>query len=171
MVNLKDLWIGDKVRLCASGRIGKFEGVNKDGKARISIDAKIILTSASNLERVEVEEPFFDIDLFLAEDRIQTQKSKPAVKINFNHTLDLHIEKLAPKLANDPPSRILAYQLAQSENFIKEAIRLNYPHITIIHGKGQGVLRTAIAHQLKGFPEVRFTFSKNQDGAVEVWLI
>jgi dsDNA-specific endonuclease/ATPase MutS2 len=172
MAGLNDLWIGDRVKLKTSGRTGKFEGVNKEGKARISVDGKIILSDVSNLEILpEDEGVMFDIDLFLEEERVREQRAKPIVKVKVNHTLDLHIDKLAPEIVNDPPSRILEYQLAQSAQFISDAIRLNYPHITIIHGKGQGVLREAIAHQLKGYPQVRFTFSKNQDGAVEVLLI
>ncbi|HMU04390.1 MAG TPA: Smr/MutS family protein, partial [Saprospiraceae bacterium] len=90
--------------------------------------------------------------------------------IKFDHTLDLHLEKLAPHMQNELPARILEFQVQKSEVFIREAISKKYPHITIIHGKGAGVLKEQIEAQLKGFPQVRFTFSKNGGGAVEVWL-
>ncbi|MCZ2101097.1 MAG: Smr/MutS family protein [Chitinophagales bacterium] len=172
MVDLKLLWIGDTVKIISSGRVGKFEGLNKEGKARIAVQEKVFLATANNLEKLEDEKPYeFDIDHFLEEEKQKEQKQKTPLKIKLNNLLDLHIDKLAPHMVNELPQRILEFQLAESEKFIKEAIRLNYPQITIIHGKGQGVLKEAITHQLGGFSQVRFTFTKNQGGAVEIWLI
>ena len=56
------------------------------------------------------------------------------------------------------------------DTFMNNALMLGYQELRIIHGKGEGVLREAILHQLKDFNQVRFTFSKNGGGAVEVWL-
>ena len=170
MADLKSLWVGDMVTIKSSGRTGKFEGVNQEGKARISVGGRIILTNVSNLEILPDEAATgFDIDRFLEEEK-QAALNAP-LKVKANEVLDLHIDRLAPDMVNDLPQRILEYQLAASEKFIREAIRLNAPQITIIHGKGAGVLRQAIEVQLKMFPQVRFTFSKNQGGAVEIWLL
>jgi len=46
MVNLKELWIGDNVRLKKSGRIGTFEG-EVNGKARVKLKDKIVLSIRS----------------------------------------------------------------------------------------------------------------------------
>ncbi len=172
MVDLKSLWIGDMLSIKSSGRIGKFEGINKEGKARITVEGRIILTNASNIELLpDATSKGFDIDAFLEEEKQKEVTSKAPIKIKAHDVLDLHIDKLAPDMVNDLPQRIIEYQLATSEKFISEAIRLNTPQITIIHGKGTGVLRQAIESQLKMFPQVRFTFSKNQGGAVEIWLL
>ncbi|MBK8519027.1 MAG: Smr/MutS family protein [Saprospiraceae bacterium] len=168
-MNLSELWTGEKVRIKSSGRIGRFQGVNNNGKARIKSEEKIFLVNLENLEVLPESEYFPNMDEFLNQDSIIQVKSKP-LNINFNSTLDLHIDKLAPEKQNDTPGRIMDYQLQQSQNFIEEAIRKKYPHITIIHGKGQGVLKNAIEHQLSQYNEVRFTFSKNGGGAVEIWL-
>jgi dsDNA-specific endonuclease/ATPase MutS2 len=170
MIQLKDLWIGDSLKIISSGKSGKFLGINADGKARIQTEDKIILTTAQNLELVPEKEFQFDIDDFLKQEKKAAQSSSPPLKIKFDHTLDLHIDKLAPHLENEISARILEYQLQQSEIFIKNAIEKKYPHITIIHGKGQGVLKQAIEHQLSLFHQVKITFSKNGGGAVEVWL-
>ncbi len=170
-MDIKELWIGDKVKILSSGKLGKYEGINNEGKLRISVLDKIILTRANNIEKIVEDEVLFDIDAFLKEEKEKDKSLKPALKIKFEHTLDLHLEKLAPEMINDIPSRILDYQLERSKKFIQDAIDSHYPHITIIHGKGQGVLRDAISHQLKSFSQVRFTFSKSQGGAVEIWLI
>lgn len=170
MVDLKSLWIGDRVRLVASGRSGTFEGVHTDGRARVKIDEKIILCAAANLEPLAETESYPDIHAFLASEDKKEAATTKKVAVNFDHTLDLHIEKLAPHMQNEIAGRIMDYQLEQSRAFIRRAIDRGYPHITIIHGKGEGVLREAILHQLGDFHQVRFKFSKNGGGAVEVWL-
>ena len=172
-MDLKDLWIGDRVRLISSGREGRFEGLNSDGKARIKVGQAVIITNERNLEMVPEKEVFPDIDKILQEEenlRISTPKSPGKANIYKDSVLDLHIEKLAPQMKGESSGRIMEYQLRESEVFIKSAIAKGNPHITIIHGKGQGILKEAIEHQLKLFPEVKITFSKNGGGAVEVWL-
>ena len=168
-MQLKDLWVGESVLIRSSGKTGKFEGINKEGKARIRVESKILLVTGDNLDVVPEIEHFPDIHDFLNAENKSENKTKP-LKIKFDHTLDLHIDKLAPHMENELPARIMEYQLRKSDLFIREAIDKNYPHITIIHGKGQGVLKEAIEHQLNEFHQIRFTFSKNGGGAVEVWL-
>lgn len=169
-MNLKDLWIGDMVLILSSGKKGRFNGENKEGKARIEVGDKILLVTHTNLQLLPEEEFYPDIHEFLrGEDQKQSLENKP-LKINFEHTLDLHIEKLAPHLENEPSGRILEYQLQRSEAFIRHAIDKKYPHFTIIHGKGQGVLKQAIEHQLSLFYQIKLTFTKNGGGAIEVWI-
>lgn len=168
-MQIRELWIGERVMIKSSGKTGKFEGINKEGKARIRIEGKILLVRESNLDLIPEKEHFPDIHEFLNMEKNAEKKITP-LKIKFDHTLDLHIDKLAPHMENDLPSRIMEFQLQKSDTFIRNAIDKKYPHITIIHGKGQGVLKVAIEHQLQQFHQIRFTFSKNGGGAVEVWL-
>lgn len=44
-MNIKDLWIGESVRIKTSGKTGRFEGINHQGKARISVDQKNLTCS------------------------------------------------------------------------------------------------------------------------------
>ena len=172
-MDLKTMWIGDRVRLKSSGRQGRFEGLNADGRARIRVGQSIIITGSANLEAIPEQETFPDIDAFLREDAQNSNAAQAKLKklnVYTDCILDLHIEKLAPDMKNEPSGRILEFQLKESEKFLKAAISRGSPHITIIHGKGQGVLKEAIEHQLKLFTEVKITFSKNGGGAVEVWL-
>ena len=169
-MNIKDLWIGESVRIKTSGKTGRFEGINHQGKARISVDQKILLVAAENLEVLPEKEYFPDINDYLKEQVKQEKKESVKPKIKLNHTLDLHIEKLAPAMQHEGNGRILDFQLEKSEAFIRQAIDHKFPHITIIHGKGQGILKQAIEHQLTLFHQVKITFSKNGGGAIEVWL-
>ncbi|MFZ1456476.1 MAG: Smr/MutS family protein [Saprospiraceae bacterium] len=169
-MNLSELWMGEKVMIKSSGKIGIFEGVNSEGKARIKYDNKIFLVTAQNLEIVPEKEVFPDIYAYLERENKTLEAKAKVLDITFNHTIDLHIEKLAPHMKNELSGRILDYQLEKTRLFIRDAIDRNFPHITIIHGKGQGVLKSEIEHILKDYLQVRFTFSKNGGGAVEVWL-
>ncbi len=163
----QDIWIGESVRIKSSGREGRFEGLNSDGKARVSSLGKFFLTTISNLEVLPPKDHKPSIEDILNDSQETIKKN---IKIKFDHTLDLHIEKLAPHLLNQMPPYILEYQIQKSKEFIENAIHYNYPHVTIIHGKGQGVLKTAIENLLRSYPHVKFTFSKNDGGAVEVWM-
>ncbi|MBK8053495.1 MAG: Smr/MutS family protein [Saprospiraceae bacterium] len=169
-MNLKELWTGEKVMIKSSGRIGIFEGINAEGKARIKYENKIFLVTAQNLEIVPEKEVFPDIHEYLKRENNIIKADNKTIKVSFDHTIDLHIEKLAPHMKNELSGRILDYQLEKTRLFIRDAIDRNYPHITIIHGKGQGVLKSEIEHILKDYHQIRFTFSKNGGGAVEVWL-
>jgi dsDNA-specific endonuclease/ATPase MutS2 len=170
MAKIKDLWVGDFVILSASKRIGKFVSVSGDGRGRFEVGDKIVLVAEGSFVLKPEEDNFPNhlLNDFL-EDKAQTATRK-AVKVKFDHTIDLHIDKLAPELTNDFPGRIIEYQLSKCKQFIEEAIRLRYPHITIIHGKGQGVLKKEVEALLGSYPESRFQVSKNDGGALEVWL-
>jgi dsDNA-specific endonuclease/ATPase MutS2 len=165
-INRRDIWIGENVRIISSGKEGKFEGLNTAGKARVSHKGKVYLTPLSNIEIIPPKEYIPEVSDLL-NDKIAVKKP---LKIKIEHTLDLHIEKLAPHLLHKVPPYILDFQINKSREFIENAIEHNYPHITIIHGKGQGVLKSAIENLLKTYPRIRFTFSKHDGGAVEIWL-
>jgi DNA-nicking Smr family endonuclease len=169
-MNLKELWTGEKVMIKSSGRSGTFEGINAEGKARIRSENKIYLATAENLEVIPEKDIFPDIHEYLERENKIVKADAKTVKVTFEHTIDLHIEKLAPHMENELAGRILDYQLEKTRIFILDAIDRKYPHITIIHGKGQGVLKSEIEHILKDYYQIRFTFSKNGGGAVEVWL-
>ncbi len=170
MLKIKDLWVGDWVVLETSQRVGKYVGMAPDGRARIQIGDKIVLVKEGSLTLKPEVEGFPDHLLadFL-EDKQSIGSPKP-IKVKFEHTIDLHIDKLAPDMTNDFPGRIIEFQLAKCREFVQEAIRLRYPHITIIHGKGQGVLKKEVEALLNSYHEARFKVSKNDGGAIEVWL-
>ncbi|HRO74384.1 MAG TPA: hypothetical protein PK611_11970, partial [Saprospiraceae bacterium] len=86
-MDIKELWIGDKVKILSSGKLGKYEGINNEGKLRISVLDKIILTRANNIEKIVEDEVLFDIDAFLKEEQEKDKSLKPALKIKFEHTL------------------------------------------------------------------------------------
>lgn len=55
--------------------------------------------------------------------RIKTLKTKTPLKIKFEHTLDLHVDKLAPHMENDIPGRIIEFQLQKVKNSSKKPFK------------------------------------------------
>ena len=167
-MNLKELWIGDQIRLKKSGRIGKFEGIGKGGKARINVGEKIILATSDNIERYTPPPPK---KLPLFDDEPKAVKvSRLDVEHHSRNQIDLHIDILAPHLANELPVRIIEYQLEAFKIFINDSHERKRSVITIIHGKGEGVLKNHIHVYLQSDPRIKFFSETNRGGATEVWL-
>ncbi len=72
----------------------------------------------------------------------------------FSHEIDLHAERLLPHAARLDRSQILHLQLAHLRAFLEKAIRLGIPRVFVIHGVGEGILRRAVADELRRHPGV-----------------
>lgn len=66
---------------------------------------------------------------------------------NNAHEIDLHIENLVEDTTDMDNFEMLNIQIAAFENALNNAIELNLPHLTVIHGVGKGKLKDAI-HEL-----------------------
>ncbi len=160
MVDKDELWIGERLKVSKSGKIGSFEGINFKGKIRIKVGEKIFLYSPEDLEMVPedkiIPELIFNDDV-------------PSTKIGFaDKSIDLHIEKLNPALIHALPERIVDFQIVTFENYLEHCISSRRYDALIIHGRGTGVLRTAIHTILKSNKNVRYFHLVNNDGATEV---
>lgn len=164
-MDLKEVWIGESLKVLSSGRIGKFEGIAKDGRARVSSSGKIFLVKATNLEKY-IEPPIDKIKAI--RDELEGRKVSIDAQLNFNTSLDLHIDKLSPSLGNSAPEHILQFQLKSCQEFLVKAIELKMANIIIIHGRGTGVLRSEVLELIKSFEEVSFTETINNGGAQRV---
>lgn len=160
---MKNYWIGDWVKIISSSKIGKFEG-EINGKAKIKINSKTLLLKPSEIVLL----PDNEIPNLVIENKTDSDKENKISFIPFNNTLDLHIEKLAPKMANQRAEMLISYQIKKAESFISEAITRKQTNIILIHGKGIGALKLEIEHLLQKFPEVYFTKTINNGGATEI---
>jgi DNA-nicking Smr family endonuclease len=160
---LKDLWIGDEVRIIGTTEMGKFEGIEK-GKAKVLINAR---HSFFDPEQIEVyEEPIEEsLDKLLGLE----EPEKLPKKEKINHVLDLHLEKL-PLYSPDSGMTILDYQLKECRKFLEEVVSKKRRSAMIIHGKGEGILKDQVIHLLGDFPQIRQYFPKNNGGALEILL-
>ena len=67
---------------------------------------------------------------------------------------------------------IVTYQINYCENIVRKAIKNNVYKLTIIHGKGSGVLREEVLYMLKKYDvETKDSFfEKHGGGATDVFF-
>lgn len=159
-----DLWIGDEVILLKSARRGIYVGDSSDGKCRIKIGGKIILSPISNLELYKAPKKIKKIDL-------DSLEKKPKLRYqNYNTEVDLHAEAISPDLIKEPPQMILRMQLQVCKKHLDDAIAVGAKIVTIIHGIGKGELKKEVEFLISQYKEVQMTTPKHNGGATEVWF-
>jgi len=166
-MDLKEVWIGENIKVRSSGRIGKYEGISKDGRARVSSAGKIYLVKATNLEKYT--EPKTDKVKAIKEE-LTGGTIGLGQHLQFDTTLDLHIRKLSPDLEHSSPEHILQFQLRACRAYITKAIENRASTVVIIHGKGTGVLRSEVIECIKSFAEVGSMEAINNNGAQRLFF-
>lgn len=162
-LNVDDLWIGDKLRLLSSGKVGTFEGKVSSTIAKVRLLGYIIQVPVSDLEIYK--EPPLKVGDLLKPKKIAPIPAKPTI---IPDALDLHIEVLDPSMQNQLPERILDFQIRKAKQYIEAAIQKRKYKIMIIHGKGTGVLKTEIKHLIKSYDNILFTHEMHNGGAIEL---
>lgn len=169
MVNLKDLWIGDKIKISASDLVGTFEGIDNEGKAKIRINTTIQAYNQEALEVFKAEEPM-DIELDLLNEEIKPVSKLKKIPTKIKNEIDLHIQVLSPEHINSHPAIIIEVQIEALQKFVQQSIIQSVRTITIIHGKGEGKLKEYVHQYLSTLPETKWKVLTNKDGATEVWF-
>ena len=82
--------------------------------------------------------------------------------------IDLHIEQLIDSHRGMSNAEIVTFQMRAFERFFQNALRKNLYRVLIIHGKGEGVLRSEIHQYLRNFANVEFFDSDLGRGSTEV---
>jgi len=165
MINIDDLWVGDKLSHRKTGEKGTFDGV---------LSGQVKFKTANGIKLVSPQ----DLDLYVEEEKEEAltfeDEAEASSKYdlwNFPKSLDLHIERLSPSHLNAQPERILSLQLEALENYLDAAEQSHIKIVTIIHDKGTGVLKAETHHRLKARSSVKFFVEASQGGAVEVWMV
>lgn len=162
---MHDYWIGDHVWIASLQQEGIFEGKQGD-LAIVKVGQEKNLFPFSDITIVQDEE----VDFKLQELGIQT-KTRPKSAFEFPESIDLHIEDLNPNLINSEPALILSHQRSRLKDFVRSAIDHHRGYIIIIHGKGEGVLRSEVLKILHEFSEVKGVEHEPHGGAVKVYFI
>lgn len=163
MLDPKSLWIGDRLRIKESDTIGTFEGMDSSTIVILKINDQFHKFQLSALDMAQEEvEPEIDLSENILPKFIPIQKP--------SHSIDLHIEVLAVELTHARPERILQQQLNSFNQFMDLAIIAKLPYVTIIHGRGEGILRAEIQSRLKQKYFAKIIQSINNDGATLAWL-
>ena len=107
-------------------------------------------------------------------DRRYYQGMDLAAKMAFPRELDLHLSAIEKSEGSIAKGKELSTQLSHFERYLDRAIQLGIDRVIIIHGKGTGVLRKAIAERLKKHSSVKDYkngfLEKYDHGATEVFL-
>jgi len=130
-----DVKVGDHVRIKDQGTVGKVIGL-KGKHVEIAIGALSSKVKLSRLEKVSRSERKEEVNSPSARGVSINDKM-----LNFSPQLDIRgfrVEAVIPRL----------------EQYIDEAILLGANTLSIIHGKGNGVLRELVRNQLKEYKEV-----------------
>ncbi|MFJ8063259.1 endonuclease MutS2 [Psychrobacillus sp. NPDC096426] len=98
---------------------------------------------------------------------IKPEKQKQTVSVNAVRGRDSHV-----KLELDLRGERYEDALIRTEKYLDDAILANYPRVSIIHGKGTGVLRQAIQQYLKNHSRVKsYRFGEAGEGGHGVTVV
>lgn len=161
-MDIKELWIGDPIMSRKSGKNGTFEGINPNGKVRLQSNGKIYLIDPKQIVKYE-EKAIKSI--------VQNNRQKYKEVDNFGDTIDLHIERLNPTLANSNPIHIVDYQVRKCKSFLDFTIDQRKLSVIIIHGKGTGQLKLEVINLIESYPEIVSYHEINNGGAQELRLV
>ncbi|GAB3993077.1 endonuclease MutS2 [Spirosoma daeguense] len=131
--------VGSYVRIQGQNAIGEVLSIrNKDAEIRIGD-----LKSNVKLNRLEkVSKKIFKEATEVRDDRPRTQGMDINEKMqNFSFNLDIR-------------GRRGEEALGEVDRFVDDALVLGYPELRIVHGKGDGILRTLIRNHLRGYKQV-----------------
>lgn len=158
---MSDFWVGDWVKIRSQNKIGKYHGDASGQKGKVLIDGQVIEVTLEDL--VEVDPP-------TAPHSVQLPKAKKAPKTAPPpKEIDLHLEVLDPN-RQISQERMLDFQLQHCKTYVQKCLTARHHKITIIHGKGTGILKSEVKHYLQGLDQVEYLIDRHNGGATEVWL-
>jgi dsDNA-specific endonuclease/ATPase MutS2 len=163
-----DYWIGDIVRLKGHEGTGTFVGDVSKSKAKVNVGGRIMLVNKNDLSLApeDTDEQKAKLDNLLHDLKTPTKSSKAKPVPD---DIDLHMEVLDPQ-HRIHQNRVLDYQVDHAKRYVEAALSAHKRVITIIHGKGTGLLKTAVLNYLKSLPQVGHLIDKHNGGATEVWF-
>lgn len=94
-------------------------------------------------------------------------------KARYSEEIDIHIENLDGNWSNKSNAEIIQAQLKAAKEFLDTSMLKGKKEIVIIHGVGNGKLKTEVRNLLKGYYGIRFEdadFRKYGEGATLVYL-
>lgn len=145
----KELTAGDEVKVLSFGQKGTL--LDKLSKSEWSVQIGML--------KMKLDES--DLEY------IKPEKQKQTVSVNAVRGRDSHV-----KLELDLRGERYEDALIRTEKYLDDAILANYPRVSIIHGKGTGVLRQAIQQYLKNHSRVKsYRFGEAGEGGYGVTVV
>jgi DNA mismatch repair protein MutS2 len=165
---LRDLKIGDRVRLLSFGSIGIVNHI-KDDEAEVRVGSLRMREKLDNLELVyEVSARRNEVSTGSGSDRVRPSLEDTRRQAQ---TTELHLHSGSSARATSAELKLIGKKSDEAveltDKFLDEAFLNGLSEVRIIHGHGTGALRRAITELLKDHPHVaRFALaSQDQGGA------
>lgn len=142
--------VGERVRAIDEAAEGTIEAI--DGNTCfVNIDGLAIPYETEELVRVEYDElitPHLNKKLKpkerAIEDRARNHLKGLTSADDATYELDLHIHALLDHFEHMTNGEILQHQMLRCRAFIHEALDKRFPKVVIIHGVGEGVLKSEV---------------------------
>jgi hypothetical protein len=80
---------------------------------------------------------------------VKVERNNLRAKMDFENTIDLHLEALVRDPAEVPRNQVLSTQILHFENYLSMALKLGVDNVFVIHGVGDGILKREI-HKILG---------------------
>lgn len=181
---MSNFQIGDKVSVLDEAIDGIVTGVNSDQitietedgfpmtyfvnelvKNNISNDLKGFISNAA-ISQVKLEKQ--------EEKKRSFTKDKKSTREVFALEVDLHIEKLVPNKNGLSNYDILNIQMDTAKRQMDFAIKNRIPKLVLIHGVGEGVLKSELDFLLRKYENITVkeaNYQKYGQGAMEVYFL
>ena len=155
--------VGDKVRLMDDPGEGHITGL-AGNQIIAEIDGIEMTLNPNQLVKVEfdalVHRPIEREEITAKERLIRLEGRRKLQKMTDSqdavYELDLHMHELLDRFEHMTNGQRLEYQMSRCKSFVREAIDKKYRKVVLIHGVGEGVLRSEIHRWLEGQHRVEF---------------
>jgi DNA mismatch repair protein MutS2 len=140
-VDKSPIFIGDYIRIIGQQTVGEVEFIKND-KAVVLANSIRVTLPLNQLEKVSKKEAL--------------QRTKPPKTNNYGNVM----QDISEKATHFKPSIDIRGKRAEEaitlvKHLVDEAILLSVYELTILHGKGNGILRHVIREYLRGISEIK----------------
>lgn len=174
--------IEDKVLVLDDSIEGKVVGFNAAYVQIETLDGFVLEYLPNELVKIAKNAPELNfnksIDLVLAEKEPAKKKGAPLIRYSKKEQpifeVDLHLEKITSKLnTNLSNFDKLSIQLDEAKRAIDFAISKRYSRVVLIHGVGEGVLKSELEYMIKRYENITIqeaNYNKYGLGAMELYI-
>lgn len=167
MIDWETLWVGDDLWDKEYKRLVKFKSKNAN-IVEVNYQEQLFISNVNQL-RLPTDQELYVANDIAEIDMPSIQKMKSNTK-DPGKTIDLHLDQLPDYIQQADPTRLLDLKIKHCKNYIGAALENHHKIITIIHGKGTGILKQEVLAMLNNMEKIRFVIPTQDGGATEVWF-
>ena len=166
---VRDLKIGDRVRLLSFGSVGIVNHI-KDDEAEVRVGSLRMREKLENLELV------FEVSTIGASARAKPDTLEALRRQAQTTEVHLHSDATGSGHSTNAELKLIGKKTDEAveltDKFLDEASLNGITEVRIIHGHGTGALRKAISELLKGHPHVeRFALASQDQGGAGATIV